>query len=195
MEIDKKKYKQREVIEIINAYKIEYEAKLAEQKGRIFELSKENTELQNKIQKFKNKEKEMTSALIDAEHTAGEIKEKAELNYALEIERLKAFSARWDDYFSALKEKYPMYAPVNQAVEIKDRLDKFLKKTKKSGGTEELNQIIDAKTKKTSKKFDPKSKIDDYIAATEGNGFNMEEVLNPGELQLEDLCKELGLID
>ena len=44
-------------------------------------------------------------------------------------------------------------------------------------------------------KFDPKSKIRDYIAATGDNGFNLDEVLNPGELQLEDLCKELGLID
>ena len=43
--------------------------------------------------------------------------------------------------------------------------------------------------------FNPKSKIADYIVATDGSGFNMDEVLKPGELKLEDLCKELGLMD
>ena len=43
--------------------------------------------------------------------------------------------------------------------------------------------------------FDPKSKIEAFVAATSDNGFNLNEVLNPGELQLEDLCKELGLIE
>ncbi|MBR0190267.1 MAG: hypothetical protein IJQ23_07790, partial [Clostridia bacterium] len=44
--------------------------------------------------------------------------------------------------------------------------------------------------------FNPKEKIADYIAATsdDNNGFNMDEVLNPGALRLEDLCKELGLL-
>ena len=42
--------------------------------------------------------------------------------------------------------------------------------------------------------FNPKKKIVDYIASTGDNGFNLDEVLNPGELQLEDLCKELGLM-
>ena len=40
-----------------------------------------------------------------------------------------------------------------------------------------------------------KQKIKDYIAATGDNGFNLDDVLNPGELELEELCRELGLID
>ena len=38
-------------------------------------------------------------------------------------------------------------------------------------------------------------KINDYIVATSDTEFNLDEVLNPGELDLEDLCKELGLMD
>ena len=41
----------------------------------------------------------------------------------------------------------------------------------------------------------PKSKIEAFVAATSDNGFNLNEVLNPGELQLEDLCKELGTME
>ena len=37
-------------------------------------------------------------------------------------------------------------------------------------------------------------KIERYIE-NDVNGFNLEEVLNPGELQLEDLCRELGLME
>jgi hypothetical protein len=46
-----------------------------------------------------------------------------------------------------------------------------------------------------NKIFDPEKRIADYVSATSENGFNLEEVLNPGELHLEDLCKELGLIE
>ena len=45
----------------------------------------------------------------------------------------------------------------------------------------------------TDKTFNPKEKIDAFIKAE--NGFDINEVLNPGELDLEDLCKELGLMD
>ena len=41
----------------------------------------------------------------------------------------------------------------------------------------------------------PDKSIQDYIASTGDNGFNLDEVLNPGELKLEDLCKELGLLE
>ena len=42
--------------------------------------------------------------------------------------------------------------------------------------------------------FNPKAKIDAYMKSE--SGFDMEEVLNPkGELNLEDLCRDLGLMD
>ena len=56
---------------------------------------------------------------------------------------------------------------------------------------DELDAIIDY----GGNKFNPKSKIKDYIVATNDGGFDMNEVLNPGVLKLEDLCKELGLIE
>ena len=54
-----------------------------------------------------------------------------------------------------------------------------------------LSEIIEEK----NQPFNPKEIINDYVAATGDNGFDLDEVLNPGELQLEDLCKELGLLE
>ena len=71
--------------------------------------------------------------------------------------------------------------------------------------TKLLNEAIDAienlekefsdNNSKNNKVFAPKEKIQDYIASTSDSGFNLDEVLNPGELELEDLCKELGLME
>ena len=60
---------------------------------------------------------------------------------------------------------------------------------------DKLSTLIPQTPRGKKQSFDPKARIDEYIAATGDNGFNLEEVLNPGELQLEDICKELGLIE
>ena len=187
MDIVKRKYKNKEVLEIVNACETEYKAQIAEQKNKIYELYKENERLKSELLELKDRETQSAKALIDAEKKAMEISEKAQLQYVLTIEKLKNFSNRWSAYFSELKEKYPMYKPVNKAVDVKARLDAFLKNSPKTATAKDLEQILDGK-------FNPKQKIDDYIAATE-QGFDMNEVLNPGDIKLEDICKELGLID
>lgn len=190
MEIDKKKYKQKEVVEIISELKIEYESKLAEQRGRVVDLTKENSELKAKLDKLKQKESLIASTLEKAQKTATDIEEKAILKYSVEMERLRNFSQKWEEYFIALKEKYPVYKPVMDAVSVKDRINRLISgfdpKKALNKADESLSQ---------SYAFNPKGKIAEYIAATEDNGFNMEDVLNPGDLKLEDLCKELGLMD
>jgi len=187
LDIVKRKYKNKEVLEIVNACETEYKAQIAEQKNKIYELYKENERLKSELLELKDRETQSAKALIDAEKKAMEISEKAQLQYVLTIEKLKNFSNRWSAYFSELKEKYPMYKPVNKAVDVKARLDAFLKNSPKTATAKDLEQILDGK-------FNPKQKIDDYIAATE-QGFDMNEVLNPGDIKLEDICKELGLID
>ena len=127
MEINKKKYKQAEVVEIVNNCKTEYEANLKEQKGRIFDLTKENERLLSELEKYKDKESLINSTAIRAEKNVQKLKEKAELQYALEMERLRVFVSRWEEYFSALKEKYPVYAPTVQAVDLKQKLQQVLK--------------------------------------------------------------------
>ena len=190
MEITKKKYKQAEVIEIVQACECENQAKLKEQKDRIIELTKENSDLISKLETYKDKERLINLTLQRAEKNAQKLKEKAELQYLAEIERLRAFAKRWENYFSALKEKYPVYAPVDDAIDVKQRLATVLKLSNASKILDKLDKTLDEKHVNKADK-----KASDLQYSIGDNGFNLDEVLNPGELQLEDLCKELGLLD
>lgn len=188
MELDKKKYKQQEVKDILTACQTEYEAKLAEQKNRIFELTEEVLHLNSELARYKDKESYLASAIISAEKTAEKIKRKSELQYQLEMDKLRSFNNKWDGYFLELKEKYPMYAPTKKAIDLKAKLQSLLKLSDSKRAIEKLDKMLG-----DLPQFEKKGK--DYVSATSDNGFNLDEVLNPGELELEELCKELGLLD
>ena len=190
MELNKNKYSQKEVVDILNAYKSEYEKRIVEQREIIKKLNEEIKELYAREESVNDKERLVLSALLRAEKISLDLQEKSKQDYALELERLKKFSTRWDNYFKELKAKYPMYPPVNQALEFKNAID-----LGDNLSAKEIINKIDNELPEKKEKFDPKSKIKDYISATSDNGFNLDDVLNPGELQLEDICKELGLID
>lgn len=194
MEFKKRKYKAAEVEKIINENSAEYEKKLAEQRGRIKELTAENRKLSADLYGFKQKEENIAYALTEAEARAGEIRGAAEAEYELSARSLRIFSARWKEYFDRLKEKYPLYPAAKQAEELRQKLAVLLKTGNNRALSGELSAALDTAVPAAGK-FDPRGKIEEYIAATESNGFNLEEVLNPGELKLEDLCKELGLIE
>ena len=193
MELSKKKYAQSEVLEILKAYKSEYEKRIAEQREVIYHLNEEIKGLRAELDGIKDKERVIVATLMRAEQTALELKEKSELQYKLEVERLKKFTMRWDTYFEELKEKYPMYPPVKKTLELKNRVDRL----NDNENPKEIIARLETAIPKSvgNETFDPKRKIKEYIAATGVNGFNMDEVLHPGELQLEDICKELGLLD
>ena len=165
-----------------------YEEKIFELKAEIFSLSEKVNELNAQLLKEREKEVAISSALLRAEQLSTELKEKAQAQYQAEIERIKKFSIAWNDYFHALREKYPHYEPVQDALKIVDALESDNENAKDAFDKIE-NYIV-----KDDERFDPKRKIRDYIAATGDNGFNLDEVLNPGELQLEEICKELGLL-
>ncbi len=189
MELKKRKYKRRAVSAMIDAYKAQYDNLIMEYRARISELVKENTELSKKVEELTKKEPLIVATLERAEKTSQEIVERAELEYSLEMQRLKDFAEKWDDYFNLLQEKYPLYPTTKKAVEIKDKVKDFSKTSNAKKTIEKLDSMI------TEKKFNPKQKIKDYVVATSDSGFNLDEVLNPGKLELEDLCKELGLIE
>ena len=89
-----------------------------------------------------------------------------------------------------MQEKYPRSETTKKAIKIKEKVKELSKNSNAKKAIEQLDGIIDEK-----KKFNPKQKIKDYVVATSDSGFNLDEVLNPGKLELEDLCKELGLIE
>lgn len=193
MELNKKKYTQDEVRKIISSNQTEYETKLNNQKERISLLLEANRKLEAEVREFKEKDNLISSTLMSAREKAEEIEEAANLKYALVTETLKKFSADWKDYFNFLKEKYPNYATIQKAVRLKEALDEGLDAQDKEKFISDMEEKLEGASDKIL--FNPKEKINDYIAATSDNGFNIDEVLNPGKLDLEDLCKELGLME
>ncbi len=195
IQLVKSKYKKNEVQAIISRIESEYEIRISEQRNKIKELLRDNNELRTKIEEYTEKESLIVKAVIRSEQLVEENSNKVEALYQLELERLKKFFDKWNGYFKELKEKYPLNPVMKNAIDIKDTLVKNSLSGKKAKEIiEELDTKIDIKGSQKNK-FDPKSRIKDYIAATNEGGFNMDEVLNPGALKLEDICKELGLIE
>ena len=190
LDLDKKKYSRKEVESLITSLSREYEEKLAEKDIRIKELSSENSDYAALVDFFKDKDRAVSLALEKAEEYAENTRKKADMQYILAIETVKKFSAKWSSYFAFLKEKYPMYPAVKNAIDCKDRLIGIVRTEKPQQAIAATESLFNNGT--DINVFDPKSKILDYVNG-ENNGFDMEEVLNPGELSLEELCKEMGL--
>lgn len=210
MDLDKRKYKNSEVKEIISKISSDYEDSLFAQKVRISELLKENEKLKAENHALKDQENLIAKTLKDAEIKSSEILNKAESDYALEYASLKSFVKKFGKYFGTVQKKYPLYGDAEKAKSVFENLEKKLltedakKVVKETEGV--IPSDIDEETAigsvavgvlsgKKGKVFNPKQKIDEYISATGSNGFDLDKVLNPGELDLEDLCKEMGLIE
>ncbi len=193
MNLSKRKYTAKEVEKILSDNSFEYESKLNNQKERIAFLLGENKKLSTALDEYKEKDALISSTLISAKEKASEIEATALIKYSLVVESLKKFSADWNAYFEFLKEKYPNYATIQKVVGLKKTLDETLSEN----NAEKTVGIMDEKLSSVTDKimYNPKERLNDLIAATGDSGFNIDEVLNPGKLELEDLCKELGLME
>lgn len=196
MELVKRKYARKEVEEMIDAITREYEAKLSEGKARISELVRENSVCRAELDRYTQKDKQISAALKRAEEYSADLKQKSDMQYELAVETVSSFLLKWNAYFDHLKEKYPMYPIVAEAVKLRDKIAKIIGKKDAKTVLYTADKSLSGLKNVKNPVFNPKEKIADYIAATEttDGGFNMEEVLNPGALRLEDLCKELGLL-
>ena len=196
MELNKKKYKRDEVEDIVNNLKIENQSVITSLKQKINELVLENKKLNAEIDDYREKENTISSAIKDAESFSDTLKDNAMSRYLNEIQSLKAFSERWREYFNLLKEKYPLYGKVDQSKKVFDEISTIISRNSGKKAVGKIDSVLDgAGVPKNQAVFNPQQKIDDYISATSDTGFDLNEVLNPGELELGELCKELGLIE
>ena len=191
MELDKKKYKREDVENLISTIRSEYEDKISAYKIRINDLITDVKSLQAELQSYKDNDEKVSSAIKDAEDFSLILKNNAKEKYQAEIELLKSFSVRWREFFLALKEKYPLYSTTDSARKVYDEINDIISSKSGNQAIDLCNDVLGG----VDAPFNPKDKINDYIVATSDNGFNLDEVLNPGELELEELCRELGLLD
>lgn len=196
MELNQKKYKRDEVEKIVSDIQNEYQSVVANIKQKINELALENQQLKAEIDSYREKEDAISSAIQDAEKFSATLKTTAEKKYLSEIESLKAFSQRWREYFNSLKDKYPLYDKVTKAKAVFDEITKIITRNSAGKSVDKIDNLLNENgVTKSSAVFNPQDKINDYISATNDTGFNLNDVLNPGELELGELCRELGLID
>lgn len=191
--LSKNKYRREEVEEILAKVKTEYDETIGELKEKAEILSKENRDLSVKVERYERDNTLISSSIKSAEKKAAEIVSAAENRYLLELSELNAFCERFKNYFSYLIEKYPHYGKVKESKTDFDKIKKII------DGNATVKEKIKSADKVVKKRnaapFNPQDKINEYIAGTGENGFNLDEVLNPGELHLEELCKELGLTE
>lgn len=194
IELNKRKYSAKEVKSLIKAELSYNEKILSEQKERIEKLVDKNKRLEAELSELKAKSNTIERAIINAERQAEQTVDRSNKEYELALLKLKSFSKRWDKYFSQLKEKYPLYPYAKESVELSEKLKKLIGVCSSKELVDHLSDELD-EIDGTNEGFDPKKIISKYVASTSDNGFNLQEVLNPGELELEDICKELGLLD
>lgn len=119
--------------------------------------------------------------------TAIDLKQTAMEKYALEIKRLKLFADKWQAYFddSSRMEKQELINLLTDLMREENTVD----------GVFDAKAKVDKIFEKVGEPFDPVELIKEQFDSEE-TGFNIDDAINPkGELNLEDLCKELGVFE
>ena len=105
--IDKKGYDPEEVDEYINKMYLKYEDKLSEQKDRVVALKGEVDSLKARLANYVNNDEQISKALIFAVEKAEQIENNAKNVYNLEIKRVNALYARWEELLLEVEKHCP----------------------------------------------------------------------------------------
>lgn len=96
-DINKKGYDTEQVDNFINKLSFKYEEKLSEQKDRVFALKNELAVMQERLEGYKDKDKQISQALVFAVEKAEQIESNASKLYDLEVKRLRLLYKQWED--------------------------------------------------------------------------------------------------
>ena len=171
--ITKRGYDPAEVEEYISLIKRDYEAKLAHQQERIDELKKMNIELVEEVRDHRRRESSVGKAIEYSAEKADEVDKAILARYALAVQRLKQFERKWLNFYADLAtrgdvdEELKNFAKVMHEVEC------------------DLVNVMREDLHMTS--LMPEVTVEDI------GHFDIDEALHP-EDNLEDICKDLGLI-
>ena len=179
-----KKFTQKETEQLIAGIREAYETKLRQLNYRLEGLEGENRSLRASLAERKAKEERVGRAIVQAESKGEEIKEFYRLSAETEWRTLRLFCEKWRALAAGMAVALP-------AAEVK----------KYAGFADDLAALLgrrqaDLAPRAEEEKFDPKAVIEKYVEGEEESGFNLDDVLNPkGKLDLEKLCRNLGLMD
>lgn len=133
----------------------DYETKFREQKMRINDLKREIAETKEQLNSFKEKNSNISDALVVAVETAKQIESSSKNIYELEIKRVRSLYDKWKNFLDELMQKYPQLRSkydTKLLLEVFSKdIDKILKQNKKTIEQKEavasgLNETIDTNT-------------------------------------------------
>ncbi len=147
-------------------------------KTRLLKEEQENRELKDKNAHLTQKYGNFTN--IDQANAFSENLEKqAVIRYNAELKNLATYITRWQN---ALPEPGERTAATKKRAALSAAIYNILIEIKEVSSAEEGKAAV--------------KRINDVIGGNTGDSsFNLDEVLNPGKLDLESLCKELGVMD
>lgn len=105
-ELVRKGYDRIEVDSFLDKQKESYEKVLDEQKQLLDDLKSDNSRLSQEVKALTDRENEIKKVLVAATEKANDMSIDLKLQYALEIERLKIFQAKWTNAYEEIKERY-----------------------------------------------------------------------------------------
>lgn len=192
------------------------EAQLAE-RNRIKELQLECERLQNRVDELTAREEQIKSALITATKNADKLSADVKARYAVELERLRLFRAKWNNAYEQMKDRYHFDKDAlnmeSVAVSVELELKKFLAKdfSLNNGGDENAmeehfkreverltsQQVLSQNSGRSVEELSARIKEAENKKTQKSDGsvsaaFSLEDATHPTE-SLEDICRALGL--
>lgn len=119
---EKNGYDVKQVDSFIKNLRADYEQSLSEQKIRISDLKRELESVKTELASFRQKNSDISSALVVAVETAKQIEASSKNVYELEIKRIKNLYNKWESLFENIAKQYP---EINNKYDTKLFLDKL----------------------------------------------------------------------
>ncbi len=104
-------YATHEVDEFLQKMRKEYNEKLRRQNEKMFAMNQEMNDLKYSLEVYKEKERQISKALIKAVQKADEISNSARTVYDLEIKRVQLLYKKWENVLNELRTKFAGLLP------------------------------------------------------------------------------------
>lgn len=213
----RKGYDVRAVEEYISAEQERSGSAQLASRERIAALEARCDALSDELSSLRGKEEQIKAAFISATQNADRLTADVKARYALELDRLRLFRAKWTGAYEQLKERYHFDKDAlnmeSVAVSVELDLQKFLAQDfslSKGGGEDEMERYFKSEVARlTARQVDesgenapskPSAALDELKSklreaetrADTSAAFSLEEALHPTE-SLADICRALGL--
>ena len=200
-DINKKGYDTTQVDNFINKLSLKYEEKLSEQKDRVFSLKNELSVMEERLETYKDKDKQISQALIYAVEKAEQIENNASKLYDLEIKRMRLLYKQWEELINKLASQNLSNNVLNDIYSFKKTIDQVLEQNNRIGGNvirKDLHNNSDNYIRNLLNKMDyainskPKMSLKQFSSSTSHSIFNSEGLMFNFSLEILTLIKILS---